>query len=282
MHVFYRKGELLSFLKRAKEKKLSIGLVPTMGALHKGHLSLMEKALGQNDWVVVSIFVNPTQFDKKDDLEKYPRDLQGDLDNLEGLSDRLVIFSPTAEEMYGGDIRSQSYDFDGLDKVMEGAFRSGHFDGVGTVVELLLRTVGPDRAYFGEKDFQQLQIIRKMCDLKGLPHTIIGCPIEREANGLAMSSRNERLHPATRERAGIIHGALQLAKAKFGMKSAEQIRDRVVQAIEDSPGFALEYFEMADEADLRPVDKILHGHTYRAFIAVYADGVRLIDNLRLN
>src|SRR5690606_6443918 len=134
MHVFYRKGDLVSFLEGAREKNLSIGLVPTMGALHKGHLSLVEKALEQNDRVVVSIFVNPTQFDKKDDLEKYPRDLKGDLDLLERFSDRLAIFSPTVEEMYAGNVRAESYDLDGLDQVMEGAFRSGHFDGVGTVV----------------------------------------------------------------------------------------------------------------------------------------------------
>ena len=282
MHVFYRKGELVSCLKGARGKNYSIGLVPTMGALHKGHLSLVEKALAENDRVVVSIFVNPTQFDKKEDLEKYPRNLQGDLEILEGLSDRMAIFSPAVEEIYGGDVRSQSYDFDGLDQVMEGAFRAGHFNGVGTVVELLLRTVDPHRAYFGEKDFQQLQIIRKMVTLKGLPYTIIGCPIEREPNGLAMSSRNERLDPATKEQAGIIHGALQIAKAKFGMESAGQIKDRVTKILAEHPGFGLEYFEIADEADLRPMTEIRQGHTYRAFIAVYADGVRLIDNLRLN
>src|SRR5690606_22917796 len=128
MHVFYRKGELVSFLEGERDKNHSIGLVPTMGALHKGHLSLVEKALSENDRVVVSIFVNPTQFDRKDDLEKYPRDLQGDLDLLEGISDRLAVFSPAVTEIYGGDVRSQSYDFNGLDLVMEGAFRRGHFD----------------------------------------------------------------------------------------------------------------------------------------------------------
>src|SRR5690606_30271642 len=182
---------------------------------------------------------------------------KGDLDLLERFSDRLAIFSPTVEEMYAGNVRAESYDFDGLDQVMEGAFRSGHFDGVGTVVERLLRTVDPHRAYFGEKDFQQLQIIRKMVELKGLPHTIIGCPIAREANGLAMSSRNERLDPATKEEAGVIHASLQLAKAKFGMESVQYIKERVRQAIGEHPGFVLEYFEMADEADLLPLDTIV-------------------------
>src|SRR5690606_9696766 len=173
-------------------------------------------------------------------------------------------------------------DFDGLDQVMEGAFRKGHFNGVGTVVELLLRTVSPDRAYFGEKDFQQLQIIRKMVELKELPYDIIGCPIEREPNGLAMSSRNERLRSGTRADAGIIHQGLVTAKNHFGMENAERIKDRVRSLIEERPGVEVEYLEISDEADLRPMAQVEPGHTYRAFIAVYADGVRLIDNLRLN
>src|SRR5690606_1597657 len=163
------------------------------------HISLVKKALLENDLVVVSIFVNPTQFDKKDDLEKYPRNFESDIDLLKSVSDKIVVFAPTVDEIYGQNVQSQSYKFDGLDKVMEGEFRAGHFDGVGTIVELLLRTVAPDRAYFGEKDFQQLQIIRKMAQLKKLPYTIIGCPIEREPNGLAMSSRNERLSKTTRK-----------------------------------------------------------------------------------
>lgn len=282
MHVFYRKGELVSFLEGERKKNRDIGLVPTMGALHSGHLSLVKKALSENDRVVVSIFVNPTQFDQRDDLENYPRNLQGDLDLLEELSSDLVVFSPSVEEIYGAGASAQTYEFDGLDQGMEGAFRSGHFNGVGTVVELLLRTVGPERAYFGEKDFQQLQIIRKLVEKKGLPHEIIGCPIAREANGLAMSSRNERLRADTRERAGIIYRVLETAKSDFGMERVETIKARAASTLGTCPGFELEYFEIADQADLRPMAKREKGHTYRAFIAVYADGVRLIDNLRLN
>ncbi len=282
MHVFYRKGELVSFLEGERKKNHSIGLVPTMGALHRGHISLVEKALSENDLTVVSIFVNPTQFDQRDDLEKYPRNLQRDLDLLQGSNGRLAVYSPSVEEIYGGDVNSQIYDFDGLDQVMEGAFRKGHFNGVGTVVELLLRTVGPDRAYFGEKDFQQLQIIRKMTEIKNLPYAIIGCPIEREPNGLAMSSRNERLSSDTRAEAGIIHQGLMTAKTHFGTENAERTKARARSLVEGRPGFEVEYFEIADEADLRPMVQLEPGHTYRAFIAVYADGVRLIDNLRLN
>ena len=282
MHVFDHKKELVSFLEGERKKNRTIGLVPTMGALHKGHVSLVEKALAENDLAVVSIFVNPTQFDNKDDLEKYPRSLDGDVAVLSKISQNIVVFAPTVGEIYGDNVSSQSYNFDGLDKVMEGEFRAGHFNGVGTVVELLLRTVGPNKAYFGEKDFQQLQIIRKMAKIKKLPYTIIGCPIEREPNGLAMSSRNERLSETTKEEAGFIHQTLLAAKSKFGTESASSIRQWVKSEFEKNPMFNLEYFEIADEDTLTPMLKKQDGQKYRAFIAVYADGVRLIDNLRLN
>lgn len=282
MKIFDRKKELNAFTLEQRNKDRTIGLVPTMGALHTGHISLIKKALSENDLVVVSIFVNPTQFDKKDDLDKYPRTFEKDIDLLKHVSDNVVVFAPTVDEIYEGKVTSESYEFNGLDKVMEGEFRAGHFDGVGTIVELLLRTVAPDSAYFGEKDFQQLQIIRKMAEIKNLPYTIIGCPIEREPNGLAMSSRNERLSKKTREQAGFIHDTLQSAKAKFGTKSAAYITDWVKSEFEEHPLFDLEYFEIADENTLTPAFKIQDNQKYRAFIAVYADGVRLIDNLRLN
>lgn len=282
MKIFDLKKELNAFTLEERKKDHSIGLVPTMGALHVGHISLVKKALSENDLVVVSIFVNPTQFDKKDDLEKYPRTFEQDIELLNQVSDKIVVFAPTVDEIYGEKVVSQNYEFDGLDKVMEGEFREGHFNGVGTIVELFLRTVAPDNAYFGEKDFQQLQIIRKMAEIKDLPYAIIGCPIEREQNGLAMSSRNERLSKNTREQAGFIHTTLQAAKAKFGTKSAVNITDWAKSEFENHPLFQLEYFEIADENTLTPVLKIQDNQKYRAFIAVYADGVRLIDNLRLN
>ncbi|MEC7263313.1 MAG: pantoate--beta-alanine ligase [Bacteroidota bacterium] len=282
MHLFDRKMELVSYLEGERKKNRTIGLVPTMGALHTGHLSLVKKALLENDLVVVSIFVNPTQFDKKDDLEKYPRSLERDLDLLKTVSKKIVVFAPTVDEIYGNHVKSESYEFDGLDKVMEGEFRTGHFDGVGTIVELLLRTVAPNKAYFGEKDFQQLQIIKKMAEIKKLPYTIIGCPIEREPHGLARSSRNERLSKTTREQAGFIHETLQAAKSKFGTENATTIADWVKSEFDKNPVFELEYFEITDEATLTPMLKKQDNQKYRAFIAVYADGVRLIDNLRLN
>ncbi|WP_431125089.1 pantoate--beta-alanine ligase [Flagellimonas flava] len=281
MHVFDRKKDLQSFLQNERNKNRTIGLVPTMGALHQGHLSLVKKAILETDVVVVSVFVNPTQFDQKEDLEKYPRNLEKDLALLQSVDPNIAVFTPTASEIYGDQVVSKSYDFDGLDKVMEGAFRAGHFDGVGTIVELFLKTVSPDRAYFGEKDFQQLQIVKKMVEAKQLPYNIIGCPIEREAHGLAMSSRNERLSPSTRHEAGFIYKTLKAAKAKFGTESAKGIKDWVNTQFAENQTLELEYFEITDEDTLTPMNKKQANQKYRAFIAVYADGVRLIDNLRL-
>ncbi|WP_420603805.1 pantoate--beta-alanine ligase [Flagellimonas sp.] len=282
MHVFDRKKELTLFLETERSKNRTVGLVPTMGALHQGHISLVKTALLQNDLVVVSVFVNPTQFDKKDDLKKYPRNLEKDIHLLKSVSNNIVVFTPSVDEMYGDNIASQAYEFDGLDKVMEGAFREGHFDGVGTIVELFLKTVSPDKAYFGEKDFQQLQIIRKMVESKKLPYQIVGCPIEREPSGLAMSSRNERLSKKAREDASFIYKTLLTAKTKFGTESAYVISEWVQSQFEKNEVLELEYFEIADESTLTPLLKKQVNKNYRAFIAVYADGIRLIDNLKLN
>ncbi|MDC6365371.1 MULTISPECIES: pantoate--beta-alanine ligase [Flavobacteriaceae] len=282
MHIFHQKKDLSHFFQKEAHSSQSIGLVPTMGALHQGHISLVRRALLENDLVVVSIFVNPTQFDKKDDLEKYPRNLEQDLGILGLVSNNIVVFAPSVKDIYGDNVTSESYEFDGLDKVMEGEFREGHFDGVGTIVELLLRAVAPTKAYFGEKDFQQLQIIKKMVESKQLPFEIIGCPIEREPHGLAMSSRNERLSKTTREEAGFIYKTLQTAKQKFGTENAKSIIDWVKSEFAKNLVFKLEYFQIADEDTLTPIVKKQEERKYRAFIAVYADDVRLIDNLRLN
>ncbi|TXN37989.1 pantoate--beta-alanine ligase [Flagellimonas hymeniacidonis] len=282
MLVFDQKKEIKSFLHQERVKNHTVGLVPTMGALHQGHLSLVKKALSENDLVVVSVFVNPTQFDKKDDLEKYPQNLNKDLDLLISVSNKIVVFTPSVDEIYGATVKSQMYEFDGLDKVMEGEFREGHFNGVGTIVELFLRTASPDKAYFGEKDFQQLQIIRKMVEYKNLPYTIVGCPIEREPHGLAMSSRNERLSKSTRKKASFIYTTLLTAKEKFGTESAHVISEWVKSQFSKNGVLELEYFEIADEDTLTPMLKKQANRKYRAFIAVYADDVRLIDNLRLN
>ncbi|PXX31497.1 pantoate--beta-alanine ligase [Arenibacter sp. ARW7G5Y1] len=280
MQLINSQKELKSYLNSIQKTK-SIGLVPTMGALHMGHMSLVQRSVGENDITVVSIFVNPTQFNNKEDLEKYPNTLEADLAILKGVTDRMVVFAPSAREMYSGDISSKSYNFEGLENVMEGEFREGHFDGVGTIVEKLLRLISPTRAYFGEKDFQQLQIIKKLVKITNLPIEIIGCPIVREANGLAMSSRNERLDPQLRQEASFIYKTLKAAKQKFGTKSANFTVDWVKKQFNAHPKLKLEYVKIADEDQLKPVKRKNKKTKYRAFIAVYAGDVRLIDNIAL-
>ncbi len=282
MPNFYTKSNLSAFLQSGKNRDKNLGLVPTMGALHSGHLSLVKKAIDENDLVVVSIFVNPTQFNNTTDLEKYPRNLERDIELLKELSEQIIIFAPSVEEIYKDSVKSKTFEFDGLDKVMEGAFREGHFEGVGTIVELLLRAVDPNRAYFGEKDFQQLQIIKKLVENEHIPVQIVGCPIEREPHGLAMSSRNERLSPQIRQKADVIHKTLQMAREKFGTENAKSIVDWVKTEFGKSESFQLEYFTIADENHLIPIEEKIRNKKYRAFIAVYAEDVRLIDNLRLN
>lgn len=208
--------------------------------------------------------------------------MEQDTKLLAELSEDILIFAPDTSEMYPDSIESVSYDFDGIEEVMEGKHRPGHFDGVGTIVEALLRAVSPDRAYFGEKDFQQLQIVRKLVRLKQLPVEIIGCPIVREPSGLAMSSRNERLSKRLRKEASFIYKTLQSAKIKFGTESAIEVADWVEKEFEHHPDLELEYFEIADAESLKAIRRKQKENNYRAFIAVYAEGIRLIDNIALN
>lgn len=264
------------------DQKQSLGLVPTMGALHIGHAALVNRAVKENDVVVVSIFVNPTQFDNSKDLEKYPQTLKADIKILEAISEDIIIFAPSIEEMYSSKVKSTKYDFNGLEHVMEGAFRAGHFDGVGTIVETLLKAVGPNKAYFGEKDFQQLQIIKKLAEIRKIPVEIIGCPIVRESNGLAFSSRNERLSKNMRNEASFIYKTLKTAKKIFGTKSANNVKDWVIEQFDNHPDFELEYIEISQAKTLKPIIRKQKNKKYRAFVAVYAENVRLIDNIALN
>ena len=274
--------EIKSLQQKIKSLKngTTIGFVPTMGALHEGHLSLVEKAKKENDIVVVSIFVNPTQFDNADDLINYPKTIEKDLSLLKSFNCDIV-FTPTPEEIYADDIQSQSFDFDGLEFQMEGKFRAGHFNGVGTIVERLFKVVKPHKAYFGEKDFQQIQIIRKMVEKRNLPVQIISCPIHREKDGLAMSSRNTRLTTAQRAAAPFIYETLTKAKTLFGTKNASEVIKWVENEFKNHPLFNLEYVEIADEEMLLPVETKNPTKKYRAFIAVFAGKVRLIDNISL-
>ncbi|MBO6881536.1 MULTISPECIES: pantoate--beta-alanine ligase [Winogradskyella] len=283
MKIFHNQTELSSHVDGLKADGSSIGFVPTMGALHNGHLSLVEKGLHDNAFVVVSIFVNPTQFDNKEDLVKYPRTLNADVSLLRTVSDtNIVVYAPTVEDIYNNNVQSQSFTFDGLEHEMEGAFREGHFDGVGTIVKRLFEIVKPDRAYFGEKDFQQLQIIKKLVELHNIPVKVIGCPIHRAKDGLAMSSRNSRLTKDHRNVAPFIYKTLKSAKNKFGTKSAQKVTEWVEEQFKQQPLLELEYFIIADTETLKPVKRKSTKKTYRAFIAVYAGDIRLIDNIALN
>ncbi len=281
MVLLKTKKELSEYLNTLGENE-KLGLVPTMGALHQGHMSLVSKAISENEYVIVSVFVNPTQFNNQEDLEKYPKTLKADMTLLSSISGQTAVFVPSVKEIYEKSAVPNTYDFDGLDTVMEGEFRDDHFNGVGTIVELLLRIVKPDNAYFGEKDFQQLQIIRKMVQLQNISTTIVGCPIVREKSGLAMSSRNERLPKKIRKKAAIIYKVLLSAKTKFGMKSAVFVREWVQQEFKKHTDFKLEYFEIAAIDTLTPILEKQKNVKYRAFIAVYANEVRLIDNIALN
>ena len=261
-----------------RDKGLTIGFVPTMGALHPGHISLVERARRENDIVMCSIFVNPIQFNNPDDLKKYPRTLETDMEMLKAAGCD-VVFIPTVEEMYPEEI-NKTYDFGKLADVMEGAFRPGHFNGVAIVVKKLFDITLPHRSYFGEKDFQQLQIIKALVRIENLDIEIVPCPISREADGLARSSRNERLTPEMRAASPFIYQTLKDAKNSTTTHSAEEIKAFVEISFKEHPLLKLEYFSIASGADLQPVSgKISDGDT--GFIAVFAGGIRLIDNIQL-
>ncbi|MDP2088464.1 MAG: pantoate--beta-alanine ligase [Flavobacteriaceae bacterium] len=261
-------------------KENSIGFVPTMGALHLGHLSLIVQAKTENDVVVVSIFVNPTQFDKKEDLNKYPRTIEEDLKLLQSVNCD-VVFIPSIDEMYEDKITSEHFDFGGIEFEMEGKFRKGHFDGVGTIVKKLFEIVMPQNAYFGEKDFQQLQIVKKLVEITKLPIKIIGCKIFREKDGLAMSSRNIRLSEEQRKAAPFIYQTLLDTQQKFGIINANEIKQWVEEQFVNNEFLKLEYFEIACEDSLKPANECQEKKNYRAFIAVFVNDIRLIDNIRL-
>lgn len=281
MIILQNRQELLQYISEAKSQNRKIGFAPTMGALHQGHLSLYERARQENDLVISSIFVNPTQFNNANDLEKYPRTIEADIQLLKETQNVDAVYTPQNQDIYPNGLERKSYEFDGLENEMEGKFRAGHFDGVGTVVEELFRQVQPDNAYFGEKDFQQLLIIKKLVEKLKLPINIIGMPIYREENGLAMSSRNMRLSPEERQNAKLIFETLVKANEMFRTSSLEEIHQFVENTFEKSD-FELEYFIIANEKTLKEAQKIEIRENYRAFIAVLVGEVRLIDNLYLD
>ena len=263
-------------------KSFKIGLVPTMGGLHQGHLSLIKKACLDNQIVVVSIYVNPTQFNDKNDLKNYPFDLKKDTAFLSSFSKNVVVYNPDNEEMYPSGIKKNSYNFGSISHHMEGKFRPGHFNGVATVIEKLIKDIKPHNAYFGEKDYQQIQIIKALNKSLELGVKIISCSTEREKDGLAISTRNKFLNPRQRSAAIKIHFALQELKLKKGAKKFFDMKRFFINTVEHSKDLKVEYFCIASIDDLVPVEIFEKFKKYRIFVAVFAGNIRLIDNEEIN
>ena len=281
MPVFQTQNELQIELKKAQNQSKKIGFVPTMGALHRGHLSLLEQSIAENEITVLSIFVNPTQFNNAEDLKKYPRTLEKDVELVKKLNKNILIYAPSVSDIYEGNTISASFDYDGLEHQMEGKHRPGHFDGVGTIVKKLFEIVKPTNAYFGEKDFQQLQIVRKLVSKHKIPVNVIPCKIYRETTGLAMSSRNERLSEKARNESKLIYKILLEAKDKFLLKSAKEVAGFVMREFKKHKNFTLEYFEIAEEETLLTCKRKIKNKKYRGFVAVFIEDIRLIDNISL-
>lgn len=258
---------------------LTVGFVPTMGALHQGHISLIKKAKKENDLCVCSIFVNPIQFNNPDDFKRYPVQMEKDIPMLKDAGCD-VLFKPDKNEMYPVPVDTK-YDFGELEKVMEGAFRPGHFNGVAIVVKRLFEIIKPDKAYFGEKDYQQLQIIKMLVKKEKIPVTIVPCQIIRDADGLALSSRNALLSGHERAVAPKIAAILNECSSLAHQMSVPEVKSYIQSKIAAIPEFKLDYFEIADATTLQPVSTWDESSQLRAFIAVYLDNVRLIDNVRI-
>lgn len=282
MQVFHDKNSFSEYIKSQKAQHKTIGFAPTMGALHAGHISLYEEARRDNNIVISSIFVNPTQFNNPEDLEKYPRTIEDDIQKLEDSKLVDAVYIPRVEDIYPNGMERKHYNFGGIENEMEGSARPGHFDGVGTVVEELFVQVQPDNAYFGEKDFQQLKIIEKLVEVLDLKIKIHGVKIHREENGLAMSSRNMRLSDDERKASSLIYKTLKKVNDKSKTTSIDTIKERVSKIFDEEENMELEYFLIADEETLKEADFFTNGRNYRAFIVVNVGDVRLIDNLHLD
>lgn len=280
MKVINKTSDLQAIIEQFKNDGKSIGLVPTMGALHKGHLSLVKNSISNNDITVVSIFVNPTQFNNPNDLASYPRTVEKDLELLQTIGCDIV-FAPEADDIYSKsetDSRFE-FDFEGLDKVMEGKFRPGHFNGVVQIVSKLFDLVRPDRAYFGEKDFQQLAIIRLMTRRYNLPIEIVPCPIVREDSGLALSSRNSLLKDNEKQVASHIYAVLNESRQFVPQTEVEELKQCVIAAIEQKPELKVEYFDIVDGHTLKSIGKWDESDYVVGCITVFCGNVRLIDNI---
>lgn len=275
VHTIKDLQDELSLLKGCNKK---VGLVPTMGALHAGHASLVKRCVAENDITVVSVFVNPTQFNDKDDLVKYPRTLEADCKLLESVG-AAYVFAPSVEEIYPVP-DTRKFDFAPLDTVMEGKYRPGHFNGVAQIVSKLFDIVKPDSAYFGEKDFQQLAVIRQMVKQMQFKLDIVACPIVREEDGLALSSRNARLSANDRENALKISQTLFKSRIFAAEHSVKETIAYVESEIENAQGLELEYFEIVDGNSMQPVVNWKDTEYAVGCITVYCGEVRLIDNIK--
>ena len=263
-----------------KNRKGSLGLVPTMGSLHDGHISLVEKAIQQNANVIVSIFINPTQFERERDLKNYPVNLNGDLNQLKSFNN-VLVFVPSIKELYPNHIEAKEYDFGKIDKIMEGKARLNHFNGVATIVEKLIYIFKPDFAYFGEKDFQQLAIIKSLINQIGVKTKIISCPTIREDDGLAMSSRNQLLNKEDRKKAILLYKALLEAKELMHSLSPLEIEKTISAKFTNIEHIKLQYFNILTDKSFSRIKNTNYRERYRAFIACQIGNVRLIDNIVL-
>ena len=278
MLVFKTSLKLKKFL---DSKGVSVGLIPTMGALHTGHLSLVERAFEENDYVVISIYINPTQFNNLSDFKNYPQNQKKDISLLKPFRKKIIVYIPENKEIYPNGIKSNSYDFGSLDQHMEGKFRDKHFNGVATVVEALFKNTTPNKAYFGEKDFQQFKIIKSLVEQKRINTKLILCPIVREKNGLALSSRNKYLNSSQKKLASSIHFTLKKIKRIYDQYDVNELEKIFIDKIEDSKQLKVEYFCIASENDLIPIKNIANNKNFRVFVAVYVGQTRLIDNIKL-
>lgn len=280
MKRIYTIAELQAELREARKAGRTVGLVPTMGALHEGHASLVRRSVSENDTTVVSVFLNPTQFNDKTDLEKYPRTLEADCALLEACG-ATVVFAPSVEEIYP-EPDTRVFSYPPTDSVMEGAFRPGHFNGVCQIVSKLFMMVEPDRAYFGEKDFQQIAVIRRMVDDLGMKLEIVPCPVIREESGLAMSSRNTLLSAEERQIASHIYRTLAESRQWAKEDSVSSVHDRVVNTLNEVPGLEVQYYNIVDGKTLADVTSWDESNDIVGCITVFCGSqpIRLIDHIR--
>ena len=279
MQLYTLKSQVEISINKAISLKKTIGLVPTMGSLHQGHLSLLKKAVQSCEVVWVTIFVNPTQFNSKQDLNNYPKNITKDLEMIYEVSKNINVFNPEISEMYENKLKIENFDFQNLDKELEGKYRNNHFSGVGTIVSKLFNIIKPNKAFFGEKDFQQTRIIDRLIKIKKFKTELVICPTVRERNGLALSSRNALLSTENKEKAAIIYKTLIYCKQNLSKSSFQKIYNNSKKEINSLKDFELEYLEIVNNETLKKVKKMDANKSIRIFICVLVSGVRLIDNI---